>query len=161
MVFTDVSPPRDDNELTKKKNDDHWECKGFQSIYNPVQPRVNQAEEGWLKKVENSLHNSFCMQDIFCLVSRPRRMSYPNFWIDAHIWFFWTKRSHYLTGIWRSRQICKLNFTNSESTDLYVCWLCPKQKGFISTKGQHLEKSATGVVCIESASEIRANLEQS
>ena len=29
------------------------------------------------------------------------------------------------------------------------------------TKGQHLEKSATGVVCIESASEIRENLEQS
>ena len=29
------------------------------------------------------------------------------------------------------------------------------------TKGQHLEKSATGVACIESASEIRENLEQS
>ena len=129
-----------------------------------LQSSATQGQPGGgelVKKVPNSWHNSFCMQDIFCLVSRPRRMSYPNFWIDAHIWFFWTKRSHYLTGIWRSRQKCKLNFTNSESTDLYVCWLCPKQKGFISTKGQHLEKSATGVVCIESASQIRENLEQS
>ena len=50
MVFTDVSLHRDDDE--KKKNDDHWECKGFQSIYNPVQPRVNQAEGGWLKKYQ-------------------------------------------------------------------------------------------------------------
>ena len=127
--LTDVSPHHDDDERTKK-NDDHWECKGSQSIHNPVQPRVNQAEEGWLKnyQIHDTIFFAFCMSRYFCLVSKPRRMSYPNFWIDAHIWFFWTKRSHYLTGIWRSRQICKLNFTNSESTDLYVCWLCPKPK---------------------------------
>ena len=115
MVFTDVPPHRDDDELTKKNNDDHWECKGFQSIYNPVQPRVNQAEESWLKKYQ--IHDTilFACKIFFVWYQDQEECHIPTFELmltfdfseqNAHtIWQEYGDRDRYVNWILQTQKV--------------------------------------------------------
>ena len=92
-------------------------AKWFQSIYNPVQPRVIQAEESWLKKyqIHNTIVLRFLCRDIFVWYQDQEECHIPTFELmltfdfseqNAHtIWQEYGDRDRYVNWILQTQKV--------------------------------------------------------